>query len=1007
MKKSIFIGLLLLGPIALMAQYFGRNKVSYEKFPFKVLETPHFEIHHYLEDMALTKYWGHQSECWYASHQNLLWDTLGRKNPLILYNNHADFQQTRAISGRISIGTGGVTEALKNRVLMPFTMSYQQSNHVLGHELVHAFQYNMILRGDSTNLSNLANLPLWMVEGMAEYLSIGRIDPHTAMWMRDAYLQERLPSIRDLNNYSKFFPYRYGQLFWSYMTGRYGDEIMNPLFISTAKVGLNRALDSLLGIREPELSQEWLAHLNDYYGWQLLGRSEAPIGQQLISEKNAGRMNLSPALSPNGRYLIFYSEKDLFSVDLFLAEARTGRILRKVASTLKDQQIDDFQYIESSGSWSPDGTRFVFVTIQKGQNYLMIKDVFSGKTADAIRLKEVPAIANPAWSPDGKSILFSGLVKGQTDLFLLDLQSREVMQLTNDTYSEIQASWSADGQTIVFASDRWSRENRRTHGKWTFNLAVLDLPTRTQRQLAVFLTANNLNPRFNADGQIVFLSDRDGFRNIYRYDLITEELVQMTDLLTGVSGITAFAPALDIGKNGKELVYIHYFDQQYTIYKAGIDEFLNIKVPADAVDFTPAILPYYDPERPDSVLDNLEAMEKRPSLPDSAYAEKKYRPRFKLDYVGGGGGVGIGTNSSFGNTAYLTGGVEMLFSDMLGYHQLYTVVSLNGEIVDFGAMVAYINQKHRLPWGITISHIPYRGGFSYWPVIDTLNDEYLAIRQSYDIIRIFEDQAGVFAYWPFSQILRAEVGASVARYSYRVDRYDNYYDMGGYFMGTDRYRLEAPDGFGLVNMHFAFVGDNSYFGLASPMQGHRFRVGMDQYWGEWEYKNFVLDARKYYWLSPVSLAFRVMHVARIGPDATAVTPMYVGDPLLVRGYGFDYDRIERHNLTYNQLQGSKVAVVNAEVRLPFTGPKRLAMIPSQSIFSELTLFFDGGGAWNKWSDFQTDPDPLFEEHKWIFSTGISWRLNMMGAAVIEPYYAFPLQEKVRGTLGVNIMMSGW
>jgi Tol biopolymer transport system component len=83
------------------------------------------------------------------------------------------------------------------------------------------------------------------------------------------------------------------------------------------------------------------------------------------------------------------------------------------------------------------------------------------------------------------------------------------------------------------------------------------------------LTANNLNPRFDADGQIVFLSDRDGFRNIYRYDLITEELVQMTDLLTGVSGITAFAPALDIGKNGKELVYIHYFGQQYSILQGG------------------------------------------------------------------------------------------------------------------------------------------------------------------------------------------------------------------------------------------------------------------------------------------------------------------------------------------------------------------------------------------------------------------------------------------------------
>ena len=999
---------MLILPIGLAAQYFGRNKVSYERFPHEVLSTPHFDLYHYLEDIELTKYWGNQSEFWYASHQNLLRDTIKSKNPLIFYNNHAHFQQTRTISGRIGVGTGGVTEALKNRVVMPFTMTHQQTNHVLGHELVHAFQYNMILRGDSTNLENLRNLPLWMVEGMAEYLSIGRVDPHTAMWMRDAYLHERLPTIRDLNNYSRYFPYRYGQLFWSYMTGLYGDEILSSLFMGTTKKGFQHAVDSLLGMRVPELSKEWQTHLNDYYGWQLLGRYEKPIGQKLISEANAGHMNLSPALSPNGRYMIFYSEKDLFSVDLYLADTRSGRILNKVASTLKDQQIDDFQYIESSGSWSPDGRQFVFVTIQKGKNYLMIKDVFSGKTAQAIGIKGVPALSNPSWSPDGRRIVFSGLVEGQTDLFLWDLSSKKVQQLTNDGYSEIHPSWSADGKTIVFSTDQWSRQNGRTHGKWTFNLALLNLASLEQNAIPVFYKANNLNPHFDAEGAIVFLSDRDGFRNIYRYHPLTEELTQMTDFLTGVSGITAFAPALDVGQNGEEVVYIHYFNQKYIIYKAAINQFLKKQVDPEEVDFSSAILPYYNPKRKDKVLMNLNELEDQLPLPDSAFVEKKYNPKFRLDYIGGGGGVGIGTNSLFGNTTYLSGGVELLFSDMLGYHRLYTSVSLNGEIIDFGAVVAYLNQKNRLPWGVTISHIPYRGGYSYWPVIDTLNEQYLVIRETYDIIRIFEDQIGIFAYWPFSPIFRAEVGGSVAHYSYRIDRYDNYYDMGGYFMGTDRQRLDAPDAFNLLNMRLAFVGDNSRFGLASPMQGHRFRLGMDQYFGEWDYRSFMVDARKYYWLNGVSLAFRALHVARVGKDATTVVPMYVGDPLLVRGYGFEYNRLARHNLNYNQLQGSKLAVFNAELRLPFTGSERLAAIPSQSFYSELNLFVDGGGAWDTWDDFDaTDPDPLFERHEWIFSAGLSLRLNLMGAAVVEPYYAIPFQDDSRGVFGVNIMMSGW
>jgi len=53
------------------------------------------------------------AEEWYVMHQKSFRDTFKNKNPLILYANHADFQQTTAISGTINTTTGGVTEALK------------------------------------------------------------------------------------------------------------------------------------------------------------------------------------------------------------------------------------------------------------------------------------------------------------------------------------------------------------------------------------------------------------------------------------------------------------------------------------------------------------------------------------------------------------------------------------------------------------------------------------------------------------------------------------------------------------------------------------------------------------------------------------------------------------------------------------------------------------------------------------------------------------------------------
>jgi hypothetical protein len=142
------------------AQYFGQNKVRYKNLDFKVYQSPHFELYYYLQNDSLVKRFMKETEIWYDLHQQVFRDTFTKKNPFILYSNHADFQSTTALQGAIGVGTGGVTEGLKNRVIMPVTQLNHQTRHVLGHELVHAFQYHSLIEGDSTNLENIGNLPL-------------------------------------------------------------------------------------------------------------------------------------------------------------------------------------------------------------------------------------------------------------------------------------------------------------------------------------------------------------------------------------------------------------------------------------------------------------------------------------------------------------------------------------------------------------------------------------------------------------------------------------------------------------------------------------------------------------------------------------------------------------------------------------------------------------------------------------------------------------------------------
>ncbi|HEX2309180.1 MAG TPA: hypothetical protein VHH91_00560 [Vicinamibacterales bacterium] len=203
------VGLLVtLAPHPSAAQYFGGNKVQYRTFDFKVLRTEHFDVYFYEEEREAAAIAARMAERWRARLGQVLHHELSGRQPLILYAAHPHFEQTNAIGGAIGESTGGVTESIRRRVILPLGGSLADSDHVIGHELVHAFQFDITTpreAGGVGGYTGAQRLPLWFIEGMAEYLSIGPLDPHTALWMRDAVLQEKLPRIKDLND-PEYFP---------------------------------------------------------------------------------------------------------------------------------------------------------------------------------------------------------------------------------------------------------------------------------------------------------------------------------------------------------------------------------------------------------------------------------------------------------------------------------------------------------------------------------------------------------------------------------------------------------------------------------------------------------------------------------------------------------------------------------------------------------------------------------------------------------------------------------
>jgi hypothetical protein len=1022
------------------AQIFGQNKVRYKNIKFKVLQTPHFEIYSYVKNDSLIKRFAQESEIWYDLHQQVFRDTFKKRNPIILYENHSDFQQTTALEGEISVGTGGVTEGLKNRVIMPIMELNQQTRHVLGHELVHAFQYHSLIDRDSTSLENLNNIPLWMIEGMAEYLSIGKTDTYTAMWMRDAYLNKDIPTLRDLTNSNKYFPYRYGEAFWAYIGSTYGDTIIVPYFKAAAKYGFEMATRRTFGYDEQTLSTLWKNSIETAYKPYLKDTAQVPIGTRIVDEKNGGETyNVAPSVSPDGKYVAYMSEKDLLSIDLYLADAQTGATIRKLTSKTTNAHLDELSFIESAGAWSPDSRRFATGAFSKGRTQLFIIDINTGRTIETQGMGEVGQFSNLAWSPNGEDIAFSGLKNGQSDLYIYNIRTKRLTQLTNDRFSDYQANFSSDGSKIVFSSDRTTYGGPDKRSAITFNLAILDVASKVVTDIPVFNGANNLNPQFSANNQqIYFLSNRDGFRNLYRYTINSGKMEQLTDYFTGISGITEYSPALSLSR-ADDVVYSYYRAQKYSIYNAKSTAFVPKEVNPDAVNFDAGTLPPPVSVGVDLINANLNNFERFELIPQDSIRSVAYRPKFKLDAISSNGvGASVG---QFG--AGLQSGIQGIFSDILGRNQIFVNANVNGQIYDFGGQAAYVNQQSRISWGVTGSHIPYVSAFQT-ASIDNVSGVGQTYNEKYDELRTFVDQFAVFGSYPFSRVARVESAVGTSRYSYRIDRYNNYYQYDpfsnsiGYGIGTTHERLSKEEAaatygatfnaFSIYQANVAFVGDNSYFGATAPLSGYRYRFGMEEYGGDYQFGALTADARKYLRVKPLTFAARVMTYARLGRDQERLNPLFIGYPQYIRGY--EANSFYKNNTTVspggfdiNQLQGSKMAIANFEIRLPFTGPPRLAAIESKFLISDINAFFYIGVAYDKDSKiaFRSEPralgtrqnpqtgatETLYERIP-AMSAGVSLRVNVFGYLILEPYYAFPFQRKEisGGVFGLTVA-PGW
>ena len=829
----VIIAALAVAP-SLPAQYgyFGQNKIQYRRFDWRVLRGEHVDLYYYPEEEELGRVALAYAEESYDALERRFNHAVTRRIPMIVYASHSDFEQTNILPFIPPEGLLGVTEFLKRRVTLPFRGSYAEFRHTIRHELVHVFQLSIAAQtfGRYPRFRQVG-LPLWWTEGLAEFFSAGE-DSRDEMVLRDMTISGRLPTLNDLAYAYGGLVYPVGGSIHRFLAEHYGEWRILELYNDMWKYNsFHAALLGVYGRSIEQLSEEWQYWMRQHYYPAVANQPPLAITARKLTEL---------AIKPTAYQLaddsvpsfLFFSPSSGYTT--IYSENLAGRGRRAVVQGERSEQFESFHFFESRIDVNRNGVA-AFSSKYAERDALFFWDLQKAKVVGRYQFPELVSILSPAWAPDGGSVVFSGLsVSGYSDLYRLwlkdpgdSLGAGRLERLTSDRYEDLDPTFSPDGRTIVFSSDRTPFGSDGAH-----NLFALDLASGAIRYLT-YGDWRDEAPRWERDtDRIYFTSDRDGTFQIYSVDALGTGRGE-TRTLNG-----AFDPQWVPGPHGG-LLFDAFADLTFNIYVAPRLDDAQSAFTLTAADSLPAASWTWG----------------ELSNPQYARADgNPYERKFSLDFAAGDAGVAPGLGSAQG--------AVFVFSDLLADHRLYLSLS-SFQTAGFGTLLDnvsgtafYLNQSRRINWGVGAFRqrgLFYEGDFN----------------------SLFQEESwGAFAQvrYPIDRFRRI-VG------EYRVERSDRL------DLTTDG--IDEPRRIGwLASNYLTYVKDNTLWLETGPIDGERYNLttGLVNDLSNGRFDSWLMsaDVRKYFRTSLHSaLALRVLAYASGGERPQRIG---IGGSWALRGY---------------------------------------------------------------------------------------------------------------------------
>ncbi len=809
------------------APFYGKNRVLYTRFKWEHYETDHYDIYYYNKDIKTLQRVANLAESAYADMSKMIRHQLSAKIPLLYYVTSTDFQQSNLFMP--PEGALGVSEPLLFRVAIQGDMSEDELYDLMLHELSHIFQFDLLWGSPGGVIYAVSQPPLWVFEGFSEY-STNKWSSWSELIVRDAVLSDRIPEFAGGGHMYSQYPnirppaYDFGHAVYDYIETEYGKNGVGN-FWQTMKgqpmIGRTDPLQRAFEMNPKQFSFEFKKYLREKYKDFLLRENPDNYGISLGPEYplNNYWFAFTHAVSPSGDLVatITYNVSD-FDLDIILFSAERGQIFKNLTKgySLKYESIK-FEIEPSNGkalSWSHDGDKIAFTARSGEKHAIFIIDSMTGKILQKIKIAQDQPYT-PCFMAGDAEILFTAFENGIHDIFKVNLETLDVVNLTEDKLYEKAVSASPDGQLVAYTI-------RLDDYDKIFVSPTDNLKKKTQ---LTFGDGNTITPPFSPDSQeIYFTGDMREAYNIYSVSLDSGEIKRYTDVRTG-----NFLPTPDPNEPGK-IIFAAFNKGAFQVFKTEFEpELIKVATPDDLEPgesyerFEPHITVEVDPSK-----------------------ISEYSGLGSLYIVGRPPVQGIiSTDGS------LYGGAALGFADLFHDHifsvSAYQVRSLRSY------SFSYLNQTRRLHWMANV----FSYSLYYYPNYAYYAPELISVLSYRDAIATRGiTGAQLTGYYPFNMYYRLET--SVGYTFYEEDFYDPYMNQilnnigntYNYFWNGSTFQVSA-----------ALVGETTRFKMYGPAKGMTYRASINQavpFSNSWiSSTTLSLDFRNYLYVgADALLAFR-------------------------------------------------------------------------------------------------------------------------------------------------------